>query len=83
MITYFLVKWPESQDFMEETWFDNEAYLANNDRTIREIGCSAYFIPTHRYLEKKSSSIIDDEILNSIKKGIPSKNLIPFTTDEN
>ncbi len=43
---YVLVRWPESQNFMEEEWFEDEAILAlgNEDMT----GSSAYFIPTHR-----------------------------------
>jgi len=43
---YVLVEWPESQDFMEEEWFEDEALLAlgNEDRT----GSAAYFIPIKR-----------------------------------
>ena len=43
---YVLVKWPESQEFMEEEWFDEEAILAlgSEDKT----GSSAYFIPIKR-----------------------------------
>ena len=44
--SYNLIMWPESQNFMEEEWFEDEAILAlgNEDMT----GSSAYFIPTHR-----------------------------------
>ena len=45
---YVLVTWPESQDYMDEPWFDTEAFLANNDRVIQDVGCSAYFIPSDR-----------------------------------
>lgn len=43
---YVLVEWPESQEFMEEDWFDEEAILAlgSEDKT----GSSAYFIPIKR-----------------------------------
>lgn len=45
-MTYVLVEWPWSQEFMEEEWFDEEAILAlgAEDQT----GSSAYFIPAHR-----------------------------------
>ena len=43
---YVLVEWPESQQFMEEDWFDEEAILSlgAEDKT----GGSAYFIPIKR-----------------------------------
>ena len=46
---YTLVEWPESQLYMEEKWFQEEAILAlgNEEKT----GSSAYFIPTTRYFE--------------------------------
>lgn len=37
---YILVQWPESQEFMEEEWFEKEAVLDINN----EAG-STYFIP--------------------------------------
>ena len=43
---YILVEWPDSQEFMEEEWFKDEAVLAQHD----SIGSSAYFIPAERYL---------------------------------
>ncbi len=45
---YVLVQWPESQEFMEEEWFDEEAILAlgSEDKT----GDSAYFIPIKRII---------------------------------
>ncbi len=44
---YILVKWPESQLIMDETWFDNECHLASMN-TDKNIGNSAYFIPYSR-----------------------------------
>ena len=45
---YVLVEWPESQDYMEEEWFEEEAILAlgSEDKT----GSSAYFIPIKRVI---------------------------------
>lgn len=40
---YVLVEWPESQQFMEEEWFEEEAILALGSEEIT--GSSAYFIP--------------------------------------
>lgn len=37
--TYTYVPWPDSQDYMDEEWFDEEAILDVNNS-------SAYFIPT-------------------------------------
>jgi len=41
---YVLVEWPESQNYMEEDWFEDEASLADCER----FGPSAYFIPKNR-----------------------------------
>lgn len=38
---YVLIQWPESQDYMEEEWFEKEAILDVEGR----LGDSAYFIP--------------------------------------
>ena len=45
---YVLVQWPESQEFMEEEWFEEESILAlgSEDKT----GSSAYFIPLKRVI---------------------------------
>ena len=48
METYVLVPWPESQEYMEEDWFQDEAILAL--RAEESVGNSAYFIPVHRIL---------------------------------
>ena len=48
METYVLVPWPESQEFMEEEWFQEEAILALGAE--ESVGSSAYFIPVHRIL---------------------------------
>lgn len=40
---YCLVQWPESQQYMEEEWFEEEAILNINQP-------SAYFIPIKRLL---------------------------------
>lgn len=41
---YVLVSWPESQEYMEEEWFDEEAVLHLDE-------ASAYFIPLKRTLK--------------------------------
>lgn len=45
---YVLVEWPESQEFMDEEWFEEEAVCAvgSEDR----FGSSAYFIPIKRII---------------------------------
>lgn len=43
---YVLVQWPESQEYMEEEWFNDEAILALGSEDIT--GSSAYFIPIKR-----------------------------------
>jgi hypothetical protein len=42
--TYILVEWPESQIFMEEEWFEDEAIL--NEQ-------SSYFIPEKRFINNE------------------------------
>lgn len=44
--SYVLVQWPESQEYMEEEWFDEEAILDVECK----FGNSAYFIPLKRLL---------------------------------
>lgn len=43
---YVLVQWPDSQKYMEEDWFDEEAILDVEAR----FSSSAYFIPLKRVL---------------------------------
>lgn len=45
---YVLVQWPESQEYMDEDWFQEEAVLEVNGK----FGSAAYFIPIDRFLEK-------------------------------
>lgn len=46
--SYVLVEWPESQEFMDEDWFEEEAVCAvgSEDR----FGSAAYFIPLKRVI---------------------------------
>lgn len=44
--SYILIPWPESQELMEEEWFEKEAILDINST----IGNSSYFIPLKRIL---------------------------------
>ena len=45
---YCLIQWPESQEYMEEEWFKEEAIFCggSEDKT----GSSAYFIPIKRLI---------------------------------
>jgi len=44
--SYVLIEWPNSQEYMEEDWFDKEAILDVECK----FGDSAYFIPLKRLL---------------------------------
>ena len=48
---YVLVTWPESQELMEEEWFEEEAVLEVEGK----FGGSAYFIPKDRLYGKGKS----------------------------
>jgi hypothetical protein len=43
---YVLVRWPDSQDYIEYDWFEEEAILALGKEEFT--GSSAYFIPVNR-----------------------------------
>lgn len=58
--TYTLVEWPESQEYMDEEWFGEEAVL-DTDCTASLSG-SSYFIPTRRLKEFEDK---DDDILET------------------
>jgi hypothetical protein len=79
---YVLIEWPESQDFMEEKWFQGEAILANED----QFSSSSYFIPEERiinneYILQRSKELAkelkstdeEDKYINSQweKEGLP------------
>ena len=44
---YVLVQWPETQELMDELWFDEHASLAD----FNKFGNSAYFIPKTLYYQ--------------------------------
>ncbi len=46
MDSYILVVWPESQDYMEKDWFEEEAILDNSENAIP----SSYLIPISRLI---------------------------------
>jgi len=50
--SFVLVQWPESQEYMEEDWFENEAVLDSD----MQFGSSAYLIPLFRVLEHDLSN---------------------------
>ena len=45
---YILIGWPESQDYMDEDWFEDEAIFCGGSEDIT--GSSAYFIPIKRLI---------------------------------
>jgi hypothetical protein len=51
---YVLVEWPDSQDFMDEDWFRDEAIFINDEK----VGDSAYFIPLKRHQEFTGKSLM-------------------------
>ena len=46
--SYVFVEWPNSQQYMDEPWFDKEAILAQD---MGDIGSGAYFIPLKRLIK--------------------------------
>ena len=48
MEPYILVPWPDSQQYMDEQWFYEEAILTLGAEET--VGCSAYFIPASRII---------------------------------
>ena len=46
--SYVLVQWPNSQQYMDEPWFDKEAILAHD---MGDISSGAYFIPLKRLIK--------------------------------
>jgi hypothetical protein len=48
---YILVEWPDSQQYMDEDWFDEDAILALGSEN--KTGSSAYFIPIKRIINSK------------------------------
>ena len=54
MEEYILVTWPDSQNLMEQEWFD-ECILMNDENHLAEIGSSAYFVPKKKYLSLQSN----------------------------
>lgn len=58
MENYVLIPWPESQEFMDEVWFEDEAILADV-----VLGYSSYFIPEYRiicneYIEQRVKELL-------------------------
>lgn len=50
---YILIQWPDSQEYMEYDWFEDEAILDVDSKT----GDSSYLIPESRYIEILTNSI--------------------------
>lgn len=57
--THTVVRWPESQSWMEFPWFKDEALLLNSNRQLSLYGSSAYLIPKNRiYLRININQVI-------------------------
>lgn len=50
MDKYVLVTWPDSQELMEQEWFQ-DCILLNNDESLESFGSSAYLVPEDKYEE--------------------------------
>ena len=50
--TFEVVCWPESQMLMELDGFEENSYLVNDDRSLLELGSSAFFV-NRKWLEEK------------------------------
>lgn len=46
MEKYVLIQWPQSQEIMEQEWFEDECHLCLNDE---KFGPATYFVPEIRY----------------------------------
>ena len=49
---YVIITWPDSQELMDEEWFDDECILINEDPLLSQVGSSAYFVPIARLKNK-------------------------------
>ena len=49
---YVIIPWPDSQELMDEEWFDDECILINEDPLLSQVGSSAYFVPIARLKNK-------------------------------
>ena len=50
MNKYVLVTWPDSQELMEQEWFQ-DCILLNDDESLESFGSSAYLVPEDKYEE--------------------------------
>ena len=49
MEKYVVVRWPESQELMEEKGFESHSYLINDDQGLEDFGSQAYFVEEDWY----------------------------------
>ncbi len=61
---YILLRFPESQDIMDQDWF-NECFLADD---IDMFGSSAYFVPEERYKEFTNFNNLKFRKVNKLSK---------------
>ena len=44
MEKYVVVRWPESQELMDEKGFESHSYPINDDQGLEDFGSQAYFV---------------------------------------
>ena len=49
MEKYVVVRWPESQELMEEKGFESHSYLISDEDGIEDFGNSAFFVEEKWY----------------------------------
>jgi hypothetical protein len=69
MNRYVIVLWPESQELMQEDWF-NECILVPCEYKDDWLQSSAYFVPEDRYIEADKYSIGSSLIFYVDNQGI-------------
>jgi len=69
MNRYVIVLWPESQELMEEDWF-NECILVSSEYKDDWLRSSAYFVPEGRYIEADKYSIGSSLIIYVENQGV-------------
>lgn len=64
MSLYKLLQWPESQVYMEESWFQDEAILDNSENATS----SSYFIPFNRFIEGTIDEFKNTLIVSEVRE---------------
>ena len=49
MEKYVVVRWPESQELMDERGFESHCYLISDEQGLEDFGSQAYFVEEDWY----------------------------------